>query len=136
MADDLYDSVRVVCWVMTQPANHALKARTVKYTWGHRCNKVLFMSTTEDPSLPTVALPVREGREHLWDKTKAAFQYIYDNHLDDGEWFMKADDDTFVIVENLRYFLSAKNYSAAEYYGCRFKPFSKEGYMSGGMHIF
>ncbi|QQP41194.1 Uncharacterized protein FKW44_015482 [Caligus rogercresseyi] len=45
---------------------------------------------------------------------------------------MKADDDTYVIVENLRYLL--QNYSSSDplHFGCRFKPFTKSGYMSGG----
>src|SRR5205814_739490 len=47
-------------------------------------------------------------------------------------WFMKADDDTYVVVENLRYFLASKNSSEPAYYGCKFKPYVRQGYMSGG----
>ena len=43
----LAEKVRVLCWVMTAPDNHDLKAKHVKATWGKRCNILLFMSTEE-----------------------------------------------------------------------------------------
>ena len=132
IAKDLAKKVRVLCWIMTNPANHKAKARHVKATWASRCNKYLFMSSQADESLPAVGLPVTEGRSELWAKTRAAFQYIYQHHRDDADWFIKADDDTYVIVENLRYFLSSQNSSDAVYFGCRFKPYVTQGYMSGG----
>ncbi|XP_015794488.1 glycoprotein-N-acetylgalactosamine 3-beta-galactosyltransferase 1-like [Tetranychus urticae] len=132
VADELYKSVRVLCWVMTNPKNHESKARHIKATWGKRCNKLLFMSSTNDPRLPTVKLDVEEGRDHLWAKTRSAFQYVYKNHFDEADWFMKADDDTYVVVENLRYFLSTQNSSDPIYFGCKFKPYVNQGYMSGG----
>ena len=45
---------------------------------------------------------------------------------------MKADDDTYVIVENLRYMLEKYNSSQPIYFGCKFKPYVRQGYMSGG----
>ncbi|XP_011066529.1 PREDICTED: glycoprotein-N-acetylgalactosamine 3-beta-galactosyltransferase 1-like isoform X1 [Acromyrmex echinatior] len=132
IAQDMARKVRVLCWIMTGPKNHQSKARHVKATWGKRCNVLLFMSSAADASLPTVVLPVKEGRDNLWAKTKEAFKYAYEKYKDKVDWFMKADDDTYVVVENLRYMLSSYNPNSSLYFGCRFKPFVKQGYMSGG----
>ncbi|XP_071966235.1 glycoprotein-N-acetylgalactosamine 3-beta-galactosyltransferase 1-like [Antedon mediterranea] len=132
VAKELYDKVRVLCWIMTSPQTLDLKASNVKETWAKRCNVALFISSENNPDFPTVKIETKEGREYLWQKTRGAFQYIYENYLDKADWFLKGDDDTFIIVENLRYFLSDKNTNEPLYYGRKFKPYVKQGYMSGG----
>jgi glycoprotein-N-acetylgalactosamine 3-beta-galactosyltransferase len=47
LSNTLFKEVRVLCWIMTNPANHKKKAMHVKRTWGKRCNKILFMSSQE-----------------------------------------------------------------------------------------
>ncbi|XP_042874634.1 glycoprotein-N-acetylgalactosamine 3-beta-galactosyltransferase 1-like isoform X1 [Penaeus japonicus] len=131
-ANRLAQKVRVLCWVMTMPASHDKKAVHVKATWGKRCNKLIFISSKNNESLGAIDVGVEEGRNMLWGKTKAAYKYVYDHHLQEYDWFLKADDDTYVIMENLRYMLSSYDPKYPIYFGSRFKPFTKQGYMSGG----
>jgi len=90
------------------------------------------MSSASDPSLPTVALNVSEGRDELWAKTKAAFTYVYRNHFNDADWFLKVDDDTYVVVENLRHLVKDYDPEAPVYFGRRFKPYVPQGYLPTG----
>lgn len=93
LSDILYSEVKVLCMVMTYPDNHQTKAIHVKETWGRQCNKLLFMSSELDENLDVVILPVEDSRKELWNKTKSAFKYLYENHIDEFDWFLKADDD-------------------------------------------
>lgn len=107
------------------------RTKHIKATWAKHCSKVLYMSSVKS-DFPTVELNVTEGRENLNWKTIRAFQYIHQHHLNEASWFLKADDDTFVVVENLRYILSKFDSEKPLYLGRRFAPFIKQGYMSGG----
>ena len=69
--------IRILCWVMTSPENLPIKGKPVKETWGKRCNVLLFMSSKDDPSFPAIGLDVSEGRNQLWRKTRAAWDYVY-----------------------------------------------------------
>ncbi|XP_038139082.1 glycoprotein-N-acetylgalactosamine 3-beta-galactosyltransferase 1-B-like [Cyprinodon tularosa] len=132
VADMLSQRVRILCWVMTGPYNLQSRARHVRATWSRHCDVVLFMSSVEDPSFPTVGLGTKEGRDQLYWKTIQAFHYVYEHHMNQADWFLKADDDTFVVVDNLRWLLSNHTPEEPIYFGKRFKPYTKQGYMSGG----
>uniref|UniRef100_A0A4W5QB87 N-acetylgalactosaminide beta-1,3-galactosyltransferase n=1 Tax=Hucho hucho TaxID=62062 RepID=A0A4W5QB87_9TELE len=132
VADELYQKVRILCWVMTGPSNLQTKARHVKATWSRHCNVVVFMSSVDDPDFPTVGLGTGEGRDQLYWKTIRAFHYALEHHGNEADWFLKADDDTFVVVDNLRWVLSNHTPEEPLYFGKRFKPYAKQGYMSGG----
>lgn len=96
LAVKLYDEVKVLCMVMTNPGNHREKADHVKNTWGKRCNKLLFISTQDDDNLDTIVVPIEESRMALRRKTKTSFLHAHDKYLNEYDWFMKADDDRFV----------------------------------------
>ncbi|KAK7110596.1 hypothetical protein V1264_014440 [Littorina saxatilis] len=117
---------------MTGPKNLQSKASVVRDTWGRRANKLLFFSSVTNKRFPTIGLNTTEGRAHLTAKTMQAFRYIYRHHFDDADWFMKTDDDTYVIMENLRHFLSQQNTSEPVFFGYRFRHWVTQGYYSGG----
>ena len=50
-----------------------------------------------------------------------AFAYVWENHRDEADWFLKADDDTFVILENLKDLLRNYNSEKPIQFGHRFK---------------
>jgi len=132
IAQELYRNVRISCWVMTSPGNHQSRATHIKATWGKRCNKLVFMSTSQDSDLPAVKLQTEEGYDFLWGKTRQAFEYVYKNHLSEADWFLKADDDTYVILENLRFLLNSHKTTDPIFFGHKFKVIVKQGYFSGG----
>ena len=71
-----------------------------------------------DEILGSIALPdAEEGHDHLWPKTQKAFQYVWEHHRDDANWFFKADDDTYVFMDNLRSFLGRHDPNKAHYFG-------------------
>ncbi|XP_064553431.1 uncharacterized protein LOC135438844 [Drosophila montana] len=135
VAKQLYKQVRILCVLLTYPHNYEKVAKSIRQTWGRRCNKLIVFSSRTQKSatgVPTVALNVTEGYDYLWGKAKAAFKHVYTHHLDEADWFFKADDDTYAIIDNMRYMLHTHKPDEPVYFGCKFKPYVKQGYMSGG----
>ncbi|XP_013115380.2 glycoprotein-N-acetylgalactosamine 3-beta-galactosyltransferase 1 [Stomoxys calcitrans] len=128
----LFNTTRVLCWIITQPENHMTRAIHIRRTWGQRCNKLIFISTQEDERLPTISMPIEEGQEQVWNKTRLALKYIYDHHLNDADWFLKAEDDTYVIMENLRWMLHSYSPDIPIYFGCKIRRHVEPDYIVGG----
>ena len=117
---------------MTKPKNLQERAVHVKETWGPRCNKILYMSDKEDPNFPAVGLNTTLGRKNVGAENMHTFDYIFRHHLDDADWFLKADDDTYVIVENLRYMLSAHSPQEPVIFGHHLNALVNQSYDSRG----
>lgn len=124
---------RILCWVLTTPATLPTKGDAVNRTWLRRCDVGLFMSSAPHDDPAVINISPQEGRQHLTTKTMQAFKYAYDHHFHDSEWFVKADDDTYLVTENLRSLLANYSPSDALYLGHHFKMHVRpNGYNSGG----
>ncbi|XP_069105956.1 glycoprotein-N-acetylgalactosamine 3-beta-galactosyltransferase 1-like isoform X2 [Argopecten irradians] len=132
-ADEIYKNVTVLCYILTMEANLDNKVAVVNTTWARRCNRVLYILCTgrNGPDILSTCA-IGESKEHLTGKVRYSIKHIYQHYLNQYDWFLKADDDTFVVMENLRYLLSHYPTDKAGYLGYHFKLFVNQGYMSGG----
>ena len=126
--------IRILCFLGTMPKTHSTRAAHILQTWGKHCDKLIFFSTVTDVNLGAIGFNVTDNHGHVWGKLKLVMQYIYKNFINDYDWFIKGDDDTFLYIENLRYMLSAYSTDDPIYFG--YKKISpgahKRGYFSGG----
>ena len=91
-------------------------------TWGKHCNKLLFFTKSYHTGFPAVGLGIEDtGSYDLAGKIMKGLYHLYKYHLRDYDWFVKADTDTYLIAENLRYFLKDHEPTEAVYFGHHFK---------------
>ncbi|CAH8667492.1 unnamed protein product [Dicrocoelium dendriticum] len=103
----LLHAPKIFCLVLTYPANYDTKAIHCQNTWVRRCDKYWFLGSEPHASLKLIDANVsfQEGRSQLWRKMRqiwpivARVDFPYD-------YVYKADDDTYAVVENMRFALA------------------------------
>ncbi|KAH3690524.1 hypothetical protein DPMN_194230 [Dreissena polymorpha] len=64
-----------------------------------------------------------EGYDNLTEKSREILQLLNLQEMEHFDWFLKADDDTYVIMENMRFILKGLNPERPAYLGkCRLLP--------------
>ena len=66
-------------------------------------------SALKDGPLPWVDLHIAgdgSSVKSLINKTWHGWKYVYERHVDDFDWFIKADDDTFLYMHNFRAYVA------------------------------
>jgi hypothetical protein len=92
---------------MTDSSHHATKVKAAWDAWGTKCDKLLIASNQTDPSIGAVAMKSDPSCSNLWGKLEETIRHIHYHFLDEHDWFVKVDDDSCVLMENLRCFVSA-----------------------------
>lgn len=128
---------KVLCWILTYPLAATTKARAVNNTWAGKCTYLLFMTTDHIDGLETVKLVLHgpEGRDKLWTKSKLAWLHVYQHYINKADWFVKADDDTYVSMDNLRRYLLRFDANKPWQLGRLFQKGKNTRYFSGGSGI-
>lgn len=125
--------IRILCLLNTGPKTQYRKAIHIHQTWGQHCDKLLFASTLTDVNMNAIGFNLPDSHSYVWGKEKLMLQYVYKNFGHHYDWFYKADDDTFAIMENLRLLLSSYSTNDPIYLGYKFNTTQHRwGYHSGG----
>uniref|UniRef100_A0A0N4ZR26 N-acetylgalactosaminide beta-1,3-galactosyltransferase n=1 Tax=Parastrongyloides trichosuri TaxID=131310 RepID=A0A0N4ZR26_PARTI len=126
----LKDNVKVFCVILTSKKNVKERAIHQNNTWVKRCNNYVFGSGAEDKELGIFKACHNDTYNLSFCKFKNTLTYAWKTHGDKFDWYIKADDDTYFIMENLRAFLMNKDPNKHGYYG--FRMVAGTLYFSGG----
>jgi glycoprotein-N-acetylgalactosamine 3-beta-galactosyltransferase len=72
-----------------------------------------------------------ESYDSLTIKVYSTIIDVYNNY-NSYDWYLKADDDTYIFMDNLKKFLKNKNQFEAVTYGCNLNYLNLTIYQSGG----
>lgn len=134
----LMKTARILCFVMFRYGKRypgALRPwDVIRHTWGDRCAKLIFFTDNgpdiSDPSLEVYPLDGHDPRS--WSGMQTAIKTISSaGYLRQYKWFLKVEHDTYVVMENLAYYLSVFDFNTPHYFGHPCSLWSTR-YNSGG----
>ena len=128
-AEYLKSRSKVLCWAMIDDTSDLKAAATaIVETWGRRCHKTLLFSSTKISEVPTINV---RGDPKSWTSLIEVLRIIQQRYLKNYDWFLKVEGDTYVIMENLLYFLAVYKPSSLLYFGHAYRDWIYSSYNSG-----
>ena len=118
--------LRLFCFIPIPGGKYNLKGEAVNRTWGPRCDQMMYAGDYDNITYHIRKMG-KPGWNRLWSKTRDSFVYLHDNHLQQFDWFYKADDNTFLLVENLKWFLRSYDPELPWFFGHRLRGYFKVG---------
>ncbi|XP_061167228.1 glycoprotein-N-acetylgalactosamine 3-beta-galactosyltransferase 1-like [Saccostrea echinata] len=118
----LQEKVKVHCVIFTSDYfGGRLLSTAVANTWAKRCSSAVFVGRKTNQHLPFPMIYSNISFYRSDYDAKSVFGVAvletFKRHLNNNDWFLFAADNTFVILENLRYYLSKQNASEPIYFG-------------------
>lgn len=110
----LKDTISISCYVITS-GNCKIAATAINKTWGRRCNHIRFLVTmgSKTCGLPVLYLKNTKVKE----KYQEAISKIYNVYGNESDWTLVATDDTYIIVENIRFLINRTSPDSKIMYG-------------------
>ncbi|KAG0445691.1 hypothetical protein HPB47_018852 [Ixodes persulcatus] len=110
-AEFLYRQVPVLCLVQAKTRQ---QVRSVYNNWGRHCNRLVFFGSIQDPYVPIHQIPLSVADAQV---TCLVLRHVLHKYGGEFSWLLLVDDETFAIVENLRFYVAPLNSSAVYYLG-------------------
>lgn len=133
VADDLAKKISILCWTYMNKESGA-QIKSINSTWGSRCTKIVFLTNYQTNE--TNVIDIRRGAVNASiesEMIKESFRLIYRNYSDKFDWFLKTEDDTYIVMENLRYLLYAYDPMEPLAFGHLINSSEvKQGYLANG----
>lgn len=119
---------RIWCLVPTLWPEKETHIRRIAETWGSYCDKTVFIISETDEESPEkignatfwrldIKRPQSKGSRNIWEKVWKMWVHVYENHLLEGDWFLKIDDDSYLGYHNMKGFLQYYNPDEPHYLG-------------------
>lgn len=129
----------IFCFVETSQKYHETRVPPVWSSWLNKCDHGRIFTSTQiqnrqNISHSTVYRNLNDGYFQLFYKTIWSFYFAYKDISNQFDWYLKADDDTLVIMNNLRKYLATLDPKRAHYLGVTMK-YSYDFYQAGAIYI-
>ncbi|KAK4470283.1 hypothetical protein MN116_005853 [Schistosoma mekongi] len=101
-SEHLAKKINIYCYILTEPREHFSKAYHVQTTWARRCTRYSFVSSKEEKLIKVLAVNRTQNYvKNSWISMRETLRAL-DKQTYKAAYFLKADDTTYVIMENLR----------------------------------
>ncbi|KAH9261905.1 hypothetical protein BASA81_000561 [Batrachochytrium salamandrivorans] len=91
----------VFCWVPSKTHIGPVLKRITK-TWLSTCDKFIITSTQSNPEFNVVKIDYPTDKQ-LWNMIHPAWTYVEQNYIDQYDWFVKLDDDSYFSAGNFKH---------------------------------
>ncbi|CAF0790661.1 unnamed protein product [Adineta steineri] len=105
----------IFCFVLTENNRHLTSARAIAYSWGKRCDRFYFVTRLLNTSIELMTLEAFENTTDIspttiTQETLNVLLYLQQQYMfAPYHWFLRASDESFVIMPNLRRLINQLN---------------------------